>query len=108
MPQKPLYLSEGTHRATECPTCGAKLEEYSSVSDRIAAKPRPGHVTVCVACTSVLVYTKNMKLRDATAREIAVVMADPMVSAIIERLRKHHQANAGSLPTLDRVDIFKR
>ena len=60
--------------ATECPICGKKLDAASSVSDTGAYhEPRPGSLTVCVACGGWLIFKADMTYRRMNADDIGAL-----------------------------------
>lgn len=106
-----VFSSEGKHRPAECPTCGTKLDAYSCLSDESGKKtPRPGDMTICTHCVSILIFTKNMNLRDASKSEEKRIMNNPVIAMAITELRKKWQMKneATTLPPIGRIDVWKR
>jgi hypothetical protein len=61
-----------------CPACGAILDGATSV-DLDGAMPRPGDVSICAYCASLLVYSDELHPRFPTDAELVDITADPGV-----------------------------
>ena len=65
-----MKISSGKlNTAPKCPRCRAVLDGWTEMEP--GEGPRPGDVTVCVYCSTVLQYTKNFGLKRASAETIA-------------------------------------
>ncbi len=59
-------------RACACPSCGGNLSGASAISEdepNLRERPRPGTGSICGYCGALLVFTREMTLRLANARE---------------------------------------
>jgi hypothetical protein len=69
-----MKLSEVVHRLpeTKCPQCGYKLDAASVLAGEDEDRPpQSGDATVCMKCTTWLIYTDTLGVRLMTAEEIA-------------------------------------
>lgn len=55
------------HSTTPCPFCDAPLDAATSPE---GYTPFPGCWTVCLVCTQLLIFTDDMRLREATPAEL--------------------------------------
>ena len=72
-----------------CPGCGQILDGAAPANPELTARPRPGDLTICIHCSSMLAYTDDLGLREATAEEMSVILCDPhgiMVAEAIQEL----------------------
>jgi len=51
-----------------CPMCDCRIEAASTPGK---ASPHPGDVSVCISCTSVLVFNDDLRLREMSRDEFA-------------------------------------
>ena len=58
-------------KAPKCPRCRTGLDGWTGMKPGTA--PRPGDVTVCALCSTVLQFTKGLGLKRAPAEVIAEV-----------------------------------
>lgn len=66
----------------KCPTCGQENDRASCPYSDDA--PRPGDVSVCIACQNLHVYTDSLTLRPVTEKDIEDMPLDAV--AQIQRL----------------------
>lgn len=65
-----------------CPACGYKQTHASEIEDRGA--PEKGDVSICFSCAQLTIFDADLRLRRATAEDIAELMKDPEHWAQIE------------------------
>ena len=70
--------------AGRCPACQLLLNGFRA-ADGTALAPKPGDVTICLRCGSVLLYDDRLHVRFPTRKEMREVIADPQALAAIER-----------------------
>jgi hypothetical protein len=71
----------------KCPHCGHRLDSASHLTERV--KPRPGDLTICIACASVLRFDGALTVRqvsDALLRRIK--QSDPEAAAEAMKLQR--------------------
>lgn len=51
-----------------CPKCNTTLDGGMGIED-ITARPKPGDITICVYCESLLCFTDDLQLRAMTFKE---------------------------------------
>lgn len=51
-----------------CPSCGCKLDAATNLADE-RRRPSPGDLSVCINCTSFLVFDDNLILRNLSPEE---------------------------------------
>jgi C4-type Zn-finger protein len=56
--------------ATDCPSCGKKLDDCTGVRDQ-NAMPGAGDVSICAYCAQILVFDDKLALNIATEEAIA-------------------------------------
>lgn len=87
----------------ECPKCKAVLDGSTSSADNtIERGPEPEDVTVCFYCGALLVFTKEMTLREMKVTEFRTL--DPKIkmsliatmSALNELWKKNPRIHRGS------------
>lgn len=90
---------------TPCPYCDYPMDAASSANpENWDAAPEPGCLTVCLSCTSILVFTTGLKLRKPYYGEIDhIFMTDKPVA---DKVRSVQRIIRG----MDRTDLkgFKR
>lgn len=58
-----------------CPQCGkANDEAFNTIND---AAPKPGDVTICIACGAWSVFGEGLTVRAATSGELTKIRRDP-------------------------------
>jgi hypothetical protein len=55
--------------ATDCPSCGKKLDDCTGVRDQ-SALPGAGDVSICAYCAQILVFDDKLALSIATEEDI--------------------------------------
>jgi len=63
-----------------CTACG-KLCDAATIANADDAVPSPGDVTICFDCGHIMVFTKDMRLRDPTAAECLEIAGDKDILA---------------------------
>lgn len=58
-----------------CINCGRRCDAASPV-DEVRAKPKSGDVTLCIACGHLMVFGKDLKLREPNALELIAIAGD--------------------------------
>lgn len=96
---------------TNCPVCGYKIDAATAVSNEGAA-PRDGDITVCMKCTSFLMFINGLDLRLLTLEEVGDLDDDLRIEMVrvrnlIKERRAHKKTKHRPLP-LDQMlrDIF--
>lgn len=91
----------------KCPVCCYKMDAATCITDKPSTPtlPRPGDVTVCMCCATVLFYTERMQLRKATSEELAELAADvdykklmDTVLAAVRKIRPQMEEKYGPIP----------
>jgi hypothetical protein len=67
-----------------CPVCSKLLDGATNINDDGA--PKPGDVSVCVDCMSILTFTPDLKLRLMTQGEVQA-LPEPNKAAVIKATR---------------------
>lgn len=68
---------------TLCPGCGTDLSAATALVD--GERPAHGDYSVCVACTSMLVYTESLTVRLLEPEEFTAM--DPETAELIGQIR---------------------
>lgn len=66
-----------------CPTCGAKNNAATCVSNDESIGPSKGDVTLCVVCGELLVFDENVNPVLPSPQELKNIFSDPDVAAMI-------------------------
>jgi len=84
----------------KCPTCGTKLSAATAVKHD--ESPKPGSLTVCIECGTVLEFGASMELRVMTPEQVAALPA-----AVREQLQamSHAKQNAAYLKTMKKIAL---
>lgn len=61
-----LAWTETPHIESHCPCCDYKLDTTSSLD---GVTPKPGDLSVCISCASLLVFEDGLKLKAMTTGE---------------------------------------
>jgi len=69
----------------KCLACGKLLDGATGINDD--AHPDPDDWTVCIYCGHIMVFTRDLMLRNPTATEIRQIAGDSRIVAI-QRARK--------------------
>jgi hypothetical protein len=70
-----------------CPYCGQKNDRVSDPKG--GGPPHRGDRSICIWCGGVAIFTRSLRVRKPSPRELAAAMADPAVrtmQAIVEAL----------------------
>jgi len=83
--------ADDVHRlpVSVCPCCGAPNNACSSAMG--GRGPKPGDVTVCLLCSTILVFADDMTTREPTKEEAHEIAGDKNVLAVVAataRVRK--------------------
>jgi hypothetical protein len=57
-----------------CLNCGHKFDHAGSVKEQ--KPPEPGDGCLCIACSHIMVFDENLRLREATPAELDALAAD--------------------------------
>lgn len=68
---------------TACPSCNIELDAAEGVTDPNAI-PKPGDVTVCFYCSTVLEYTEDMQLTAIDLMSLQPEVQDVIAMAILQ------------------------
>jgi Zn ribbon nucleic-acid-binding protein len=63
-----------------CTACGKQMNAASAMNNE--ARPKPGHVSICINCGHIMAFAKDMRLRDLTGEEVIAVAGDPEIIAL--------------------------
>ena len=63
-----MVIGQLKNTEARCPSCDKKVDGYKSVDHE--EQPKPGDVTICVYCRSVLSFTEDMGLAMASAEDM--------------------------------------
>jgi C4-type Zn-finger protein len=67
--------------ATDCPSCGKKLDDCTGVRDQ-NAMPGAGDVSICAYCAQILVFDDKLALNIATKEDITK-LSEPEQLALV-------------------------
>lgn len=70
---------------TTCPVCAHSCNEATSVSG--LDSPDSRSATICINCSSVLLFNKDLTLREPTKDEMEVIMSEPKNAITIACMR---------------------
>ena len=70
-----------------CPLCGHWLDAATAGPSNPDATPKPGDITVCIQCVSVLVFDEDLRVRVPTDAEQAEAMALHDVVTVVQAIR---------------------
>lgn len=75
-------------RKNVCTNCGYELDAATVVAEEIGNKtsPEEGDITICIGCGHLMVFDKDMVLRNPTDDEILKVAGDPRMVAVQKAL----------------------
>lgn len=72
-------------KKNNCPKCNFVLDAATSLED-ICTKPRPGDITICINCGSVLKFTEDFSLEALSEEEISNL--DSSILGLISSVKK--------------------
>lgn len=74
---------------SKCLNCGYKLDAATSadLNDEDKA-PHPGAVSVCIACSHIMLFTDDMALRNPTIEELESIVQDDDVLRVLMALKR--------------------
>lgn len=55
---------------TTCPKCKSKLDAATHAGAEEKAQPKKNDLTVCLYCSSILIYNSDLLLREATEKDL--------------------------------------
>jgi hypothetical protein len=64
----------------DCPVCGKKLNRVSGVDNE--GTPSEGDFTVCIACSSLLVFMPDLTVRMPTVTETELASTIPIINRL--------------------------
>lgn len=80
-----------------CPNCDNSLNAAHVIGDNEDEAPKVGDVTICIECTSYLMFDEHMKLRECTVDEICDMDNDTLLELTRarnyfknEKIRRQH------------------
>ena len=73
--------------ASPCPTCGARNNAATCVSDD-DARPATGDVTLCIECGELLVFDENVNPVLPTPEQLKTIFADASRAALIRHSQR--------------------
>ena len=83
-----MRLSDERHRMPDvkCISCGKTLNAASAVD--ADGRPSPGDISVCVYCGKIMIYGKDMALRELTEIEKMEILRDMEMFDRIEAMQQ--------------------
>jgi hypothetical protein len=72
---------------SDCLSCGYRMDAAGPAYERDAT-PRPGDITMCLACGHLMAFERGMTLRDLTPEEQADAQTDPRILKLLEVHRR--------------------
>jgi hypothetical protein len=84
MSETPLGKTTKLSGAPRCPACHAKIAAATHATEKIS--PKPGDLSICLYCKTVLVFDEAVQPRRATAAEIQMFREHPDVAPVLENL----------------------
>lgn len=75
----------------KCPTCHLTLDATTSADGRIC-EPRPGDVTICIGCTTPLIFNSDLLLEHVDIKSLESEVQDLIVATVaqIQTMRVLH------------------
>ena len=74
--------------AQSCPTCGYCLDAALAFNSPDTHKPKRGDVSVCIACGTILVYSRKLVLERMTFEDLTSLhISDPDTVRDLSRLQ---------------------
>jgi hypothetical protein len=71
----------------KCPHCGHRLDSASHMTERV--KPRPGDLTICMACASVLRFDGALTVRQVSDEQLRRIRKqEPETGAEVMKLQR--------------------
>jgi hypothetical protein len=78
-----LYVGRSTrHEASACLGCGKELDASTGVGHR--SKPRPGCISICLACGHIQAYGAGLKLRELNDQEMVDIAGNEKILVIVK------------------------
>lgn len=65
----------------QCPVCRSRLDAATNLTGKTA--PTDGDVSICFDCSSIVVFTADLKLRLPTDDELLVYVKDERITRIV-------------------------
>ena len=81
-----MHKNDIRHAPTKCWACGYVMDCSADPSGQ--HKPGPGDITMCLSCTSVNVYDKDMKLHKPSDQLQKELENNPSVQATLKKYRE--------------------
>jgi hypothetical protein len=79
----PFHVAEDS-----CPKCGAHLDAAMPVGkEEDTARPAPGDYSVCITCGALLVFEKNMRVRELSLEEMETMESDTVKMLLLSRAK---------------------
>lgn len=72
--------------ASPCPVCNAKLDAATCAS-QAGRSPRPGDITVCLYCATILVFNPDLSHREADVNDLMELQKDTANWKLLTRLQ---------------------
>lgn len=63
------------HEPTQCPWCNHRVDAATAIED--GPKPKPGDLTICVACGEWSAFAEGLALRKPSQEEFTYIGEDP-------------------------------
>ena len=95
-----MKVTETKIAPTACVECGHVSDVSTSFGDDPPAKP--GDMTICVACSAVMTYGDDLKLRALTDEEMLAIAGDPRLKRTLELVAANRPKKP---PTDDILDM---
>ena len=74
--------------AQSCPTCGHCLDAASAYNSPGTHRPKRGDVSVCIACGTILVYSRKLVLERMTFEDLTSLhISDPDIVRGLSQLQ---------------------
>jgi hypothetical protein len=71
--------------AERCIGCGEENDTASNIDQQT---PSPGDLSICIKCGYLSIFTKDLRHRPLTVKELEEASADPRIQ-IIQMVRRH-------------------
>ncbi len=81
--------------ATNCPSCGKKLDDCTGVRDQ-TAMPGAGDISICAYCAQILVFDDKLALNIATEEDITK-LSEPEQNALLTAAQLIKAARLGKM-----------
>lgn len=73
-----------TREVSDCLNCGVEIDAATSVGHKHL--PKEGAIAICIVCSHIMAYDKNLHLRELTDDEMLKIAGSPEIIFLINGL----------------------